>query len=159
MQQQPRRWPDYDKSEETKLRQDVYIRPWPPGWSFWRRIYTSRGSEQVKERIQQLFRLIGFSDCSFSQLMLPSVSGGLGQTVERLVSDLVFNYHRHARGHVIIQKPNMVERRARISLMFKSRLVYYHVAEVSSLSDSLQNSPPRAPISIYVLLPRITTSC
>ena len=25
---------------ETKLRLDVYIRPWPPGWSFSRRIYT-----------------------------------------------------------------------------------------------------------------------
>ena len=25
----------------------MYIRPWPPGWSFLRRIYTSRGSERV----------------------------------------------------------------------------------------------------------------
>ena len=48
MQQQPRRWPGIDKCVETKLRWDVYIRPWPPGWSFWRRIYTSRGSERVK---------------------------------------------------------------------------------------------------------------
>ena len=32
---------------KTKLRLDVYIRPWPPGWSFLRRIYTSRGSERV----------------------------------------------------------------------------------------------------------------
>ena len=47
MQQQPRRWPGFDKCVETKLRWDVYIRPWPPGWSFWRRIYTSRGSERV----------------------------------------------------------------------------------------------------------------
>ena len=49
MQQQPRRWPGFDKCVETKLRWDVYIRPWPPGWSFWRRIYTSRGSERVKK--------------------------------------------------------------------------------------------------------------
>ena len=48
MQQQPRRWPGFDKCVEAKLRWDVYIRPWPPGWSFWRRIYTSRGSERVK---------------------------------------------------------------------------------------------------------------
>ena len=50
MQQQSRRctWPGFDKSVETKLRLDVYIRPWPPGWSFLRRIYTSRGSERVK---------------------------------------------------------------------------------------------------------------
>ena len=48
MQQQPRRWPGFDKCVETKLRWDVYIRPWPPGWSFRRRIYTSRGSERVK---------------------------------------------------------------------------------------------------------------
>ena len=47
MQQQPRRWPGFDKCVETKLRWDVYIRPWPPGWSFLRRIYTSRGSERV----------------------------------------------------------------------------------------------------------------
>ena len=40
--------PSFDKCVETKLRWDVYIRPWPPGWSFWRRIYTSRGSERVK---------------------------------------------------------------------------------------------------------------
>ena len=49
MQQQPPRWPGFDKCVETKLRWDVYIRPWPPGWSFWRRIYTSRGSERVKD--------------------------------------------------------------------------------------------------------------
>ena len=48
MQQRPRRWPGFDKRVETKLRWDVYIRPWPPGWSFLRRIYTSRGSERVK---------------------------------------------------------------------------------------------------------------
>ena len=48
MQQQPRRWPGFDKCVETKLRWDVYIRPWPPGWSFLRRTYTSRGSERVK---------------------------------------------------------------------------------------------------------------
>ena len=47
IQQQPRRWPGFDKWEETKLRLDVYIRPWPPGWSFLRRTYTSRGSERV----------------------------------------------------------------------------------------------------------------
>ena len=93
--------------------------------------------------------------------MLPLVSGDLGQTVERLVSELVFNCHRHARGHVIIQKPNMVERRAMISIPLKAGLVHYHVAEVSSLSDSLQNSPPRAPTSIcpftqnnYIMLKR-----
>ena len=48
MQQQPRRCPGFDECVETKLRWDVCIRPWPPGWSFWRRIYTSRGSERVK---------------------------------------------------------------------------------------------------------------
>ena len=32
MQQQARRWPGFDKCVETKLRWDVYIRPWPPGW-------------------------------------------------------------------------------------------------------------------------------
>ena len=48
MQQQQRRWPGFDKCVETKLRLDVYIRPWPPAWSFLRRIYTSRGSERVK---------------------------------------------------------------------------------------------------------------
>ena len=42
-----RRWPGFDKGTETKLRLDVYTRPWPPGWSFLRRIYTSRGSERV----------------------------------------------------------------------------------------------------------------
>ena len=47
MQQQPHRWPGFDKCVETKLRLDVYIRPWPPAWSFLRRIYTSRGSEGV----------------------------------------------------------------------------------------------------------------
>ena len=26
----------------------IYIRPWPPAWSFLRRICTSRGSERVK---------------------------------------------------------------------------------------------------------------
>ena len=31
MQQQPRRWPGFDKCVEPKLRWDVYIRPWPPG--------------------------------------------------------------------------------------------------------------------------------
>ena len=39
MQQQPHRWPGFDKSAETKLRLDVYIRPWPPAWLFLRRIY------------------------------------------------------------------------------------------------------------------------
>ena len=53
MQQQPRQWPGFDKCVEPKLRWDVYIRPWPPGWSFWRRIYTSRGSERVKEFFPQ----------------------------------------------------------------------------------------------------------
>ena len=50
MQQQPRWWPGFDRCVETRLRLDVYIRPWPPGWSFLRRIYTctSRGSERVK---------------------------------------------------------------------------------------------------------------
>ena len=48
MQQQPRRWPGFEKCVNTKLTLDVYIRPWPPGWSFLRRIYTSRGSERVK---------------------------------------------------------------------------------------------------------------
>ena len=47
MQQQRRRWPGFDKCVKTKLRLDVYIRPWPPGWSFLRCIYTSRGSERV----------------------------------------------------------------------------------------------------------------
>ena len=51
MQQKPRRWRGFDKCVETKLRWDVYIRPWPPGWSFWRRIYTSRGSERVKGEV------------------------------------------------------------------------------------------------------------
>ena len=37
----------FKKKKKKKLRWDVYIRPWPPGWSFWRRIYTSRGSERV----------------------------------------------------------------------------------------------------------------
>ena len=46
MQQQPRRWPGFDKCAKRKLRLDVYIRPWPPGWSFLRRIYTSRCSER-----------------------------------------------------------------------------------------------------------------
>ena len=54
MQQQPRRWPGFDKRVKTKLRWDVYIRPWPPGWSFWRRIYTSRGSERVKVGSEQM---------------------------------------------------------------------------------------------------------
>ena len=53
MQQQPRRWPGFDKCVKTKLRLDVYIRPWPPGWSFLRRIYTSRDSERVKSLAQQ----------------------------------------------------------------------------------------------------------
>ena len=30
--QRPRRWLGFDKCGETKLRLDVYIRPWPPGW-------------------------------------------------------------------------------------------------------------------------------
>ena len=30
MQQQPHRWQGFDKCEETKLRLDEYIRPWPP---------------------------------------------------------------------------------------------------------------------------------
>ena len=50
MQQQPRRWPAFDKCVKTKLRLDVYIRPRPPGWLFLRRIYTSRGSGRVKPR-------------------------------------------------------------------------------------------------------------
>ena len=49
MQQQPRQWPGFDKCVKTKLRLDVYIRPWPPGRSFLRRVYTSRGSERVKK--------------------------------------------------------------------------------------------------------------
>ena len=49
MQQQPHRGPGFDKCVETKLRLDLYIRPWPPAWSFLRRIYASRGSERVKE--------------------------------------------------------------------------------------------------------------
>ena len=53
MQQQPHRWPGFDKCIETKLRLDVYIRPWPPAWSFLRRIYTSRGSERVNGHIAQ----------------------------------------------------------------------------------------------------------
>ena len=36
MQQQPYRCPGFDKSGETKLRLDVYIRPWPAAWSFLR---------------------------------------------------------------------------------------------------------------------------
>ena len=48
MQQQPHRWPGFDKCVETKLRLDVYIRPWLPAWSFLRRIHTSRGSERFK---------------------------------------------------------------------------------------------------------------
>ena len=48
MQQQPRQRPGFDKCVETKLRMDIFIRPWLPGWSFLRRIYTSRGSERVK---------------------------------------------------------------------------------------------------------------
>ena len=62
MQQQPRRWPGFDKCVETKLRWDVYIRPWPPGWSFWRRIYTSRGSERVKSSECES-RIVGRSPC------------------------------------------------------------------------------------------------
>ena len=50
MQQQPRRWPGFDKCAKKKLRLDVHIPPWPPGWSFLRRIYTSRGSERVKRK-------------------------------------------------------------------------------------------------------------
>ena len=41
MQQQPRRWLGFDKCVETKLMLDVFIRPWPPGWSFLRRIYVA----------------------------------------------------------------------------------------------------------------------
>ena len=51
MQQQPYRWPGFDKCLETKLWLDVYIRPWPPAWSFLRRIYTSHGSERVKNSL------------------------------------------------------------------------------------------------------------
>ena len=58
MQQQPRRWPGFEKCVETKLRWDVYIRSWPPGWLFLRRIFTSRGSERVKSvGIWSIFRL------------------------------------------------------------------------------------------------------
>ena len=57
MQQQPRRWPGFDKCVEAKLRWDVHIRPWPPGWSFLRRIYTSRGSERVKNSVTTYFAL------------------------------------------------------------------------------------------------------
>ena len=32
MRKQPRRWPGFDKCVETKLRLDVFTRPWPPGW-------------------------------------------------------------------------------------------------------------------------------
>ena len=67
MQQQPRRWPGFDKCVETKLRWDVYIRPWPPGWSFWRRIYTSRGSEtQINSRVNEIVTISG----TFSKLKL-----------------------------------------------------------------------------------------
>ena len=52
MQQQPHRWLGFDKWVETKLRLDVYIRPWPPAWSYLRRIYTSCGSERVKNMFE-----------------------------------------------------------------------------------------------------------
>ena len=58
MQQQPHRWPGFDKCVKTKLRLDVYIRPWPPGWSFLRRIYTSRGSKLVNPRKIANFRIL-----------------------------------------------------------------------------------------------------
>ena len=37
---------------------DVYLRPWPPGWSFLRRIYTSRGSERVNGRVETICLLV-----------------------------------------------------------------------------------------------------
>ena len=37
LQEQPHRWPGFDKCVETKLSLDVYIRPWPPAWPFLRR--------------------------------------------------------------------------------------------------------------------------
>ena len=59
MQQQPRRWPSFDKWVETKLKVDVYIRAWPPGRSFLRRIYTSRGSDRVNA-VEAPARLLTF---------------------------------------------------------------------------------------------------
>ena len=50
MPQQPPQWPGFEKCVETKLRLDVYIRLWTPGWSFLRRIYTSRVSERVYKK-------------------------------------------------------------------------------------------------------------
>ena len=75
MQQQPRRWPGFDKCVETKLRWDVYIRPWPPGWSFWRRIYTSRGSERVK-RVWKALQSFRSSDLAlFEAIFKPEKQG------------------------------------------------------------------------------------
>ena len=83
MQQQPRRWPGFDKCVETKLRWDVYIRPWPPGWSFWRRIYTSRGSERVKRQAQTARRQE--EDLEKRKGRLPP-----GEEVSRIVYVLLF---------------------------------------------------------------------
>ena len=46
-QQQPRRV--FTNVQKRNWGLNVYICPWPPGWSFLRRIYTSRGSERVKQ--------------------------------------------------------------------------------------------------------------
>ena len=78
MQQQPRRWPGFDKCVETNLRLDVYIHPWPPGWSFLRRICTSRGSERVNTVGWRSAAKIGtnhsrFLTCALWNLGEPSV--------------------------------------------------------------------------------------
>ena len=83
MQQQPRQWPGFAKCVETKLRLDVYIRPWPPGWSFLRRIYTSRGSQRVKKRKKK--RMVAFEPATIAPSQNESyrwwLSFGRGTTV------------------------------------------------------------------------------
>ena len=115
MQQQPRRWPGFDKCVETKLRWDVYIRPWPPGWSFWRRIYTSRGSERVKNDLLQLPWLFLSLSCLSAVTLWPGLVLQFANDLppaDVQKSSLLLSVKQEARARRSWSGPNSPERQS-----------------------------------------------
>ena len=97
MQPEPRRWPGFDKCVETQLRLDVYIRPWPPGWSFLRRIYTSRGSERV-DPIG-----LGGGGGGWGHILPTSFCGGVPKRLRICGKGFLFFFHLNCNRKTLLQ--------------------------------------------------------